>query len=266
MPEMVPHCGCRFQVHRRAEKAFLDHHNIVVRLRNAVLLQGVRCDGRSHGGCQMNCLMFWKDAWLRPVAVGEQTANGAFPCESAVAQLPTWKDDKYRCQATELINCGSILPWWDFRQYASDYSAREMGLGDWTGMLTLLIANKLRRACGLKEQGVLVGHAERTANDGIGLKAGDSVQVKSRKEIQSTLDRSGRNRGLGFSPEMALLCNRQFRVLRRIERVIVEWSGELREIRNTVILDGATCTGMARRCCPRDCHHLWRECWLRRVG
>ena len=28
-----------------------------------------RCDGSAHGGCQASCLLFWKDAWLKPVSV-----------------------------------------------------------------------------------------------------------------------------------------------------------------------------------------------------
>jgi hypothetical protein len=140
-----------------------------------------------------------------------------------------------------------------------------MGIKEWTGMLALLVGNKLRRGCGLREHGLVIGCTAKTINASLGLQPGELVQVKSRREIETTLDSLGRNRGLGFSPEMAKFCDCRFRVLRRIERVIIEWSGELRQITNTVILDGATCTGMARRCCPRDCYHLWRESWLRRV-
>jgi hypothetical protein len=111
----------------------------------------------------------------------------------------------------------------------------------------------------------MLGQSERSVSASLNLQPGEWVRVKSRKEIEATLDNLGRNRGLGFPPEMVKLCNGRFRVLRRIERVIVEWTGEMRRIANTVILDGATCTGLARRGCPRDCHHLWRECWLERV-
>jgi hypothetical protein len=265
MPEMAQHCECRFQVYRRAEKTFLDRRNAVVRLKNTVLLVGVRCDGQSHGGCQVGCLVLWKDAWLRPVNVGKAVGGPIAPCERTIADLPTRNEDEFCCQATELINCGPILPWWDFRQYLRDYFAREMGIKDWVGMLTLLVGNKLRRACRLQERGQIIGRAETTINVSLGLQPGELVQVKSRKEIETTLDSLGRNRGLGFSPEMVKFCNCRFQVLRRVERIIVEWSRKLRQITNTVVLDGATCTGMARRGCPRDCHHLWRECWLRRV-
>jgi hypothetical protein len=262
MPEMVPYCGRRFQVYRRVEKIFLDRRNIVRRLKNTVLLAGIRCDGRSHGGCQMACLTLWKEGWLRPAdAASEPTA----PCRNAGPDLPTMTENRYCCQATELIHCTDRLSWWDFRQYVRDYYARKMSVRQWAGMVALLVCNKLRRACGVRECGLVIGRLEKTTNIGLDLQPGQWVQVKSRKEIEATLDTCGKNRGLGFAPEMVQFCNGRFRVLRRIEQVVLEWSGEMRQITGTVTLDGVTCTGMARRCCPRDCYHLWREVWLRRV-
>jgi len=264
MPEMVQYCGRRFQVYRRAEKVFLDGRNTVVRLENAVFLDGIRCDAQSHGGCQMGCLMFWKEAWLRPVDAGKITIAPIAPCSPHVA-IPTMKEGKYVCQATELASCGPGMPWWDFGQYVRDYVARKMSKREWIGMLASLACDKIRRACGLASRDVLVGHLAKTTDDSLCLQPGEWVQVKSREEIAATLDTLGRNRGLGFALAMTEFCNGRFRVLRRVERVIVEWSGEMRQITTTVVLDGVTCNGMARRCCPRDCHYLWREAWLRRV-
>jgi hypothetical protein len=39
----------------------------------------------------------------------------------------------------------------------------------------------------------------------------------------------------------------------------------MQPISDTVILEGVTCNGVSRRGCPRDCHQLWREAWLKRV-
>ena len=64
MPEMVPHCGRRFRVYRRAEKTCVEGIGIQ-RMRNTVFLEGLRCDGSAHDGCQRQCLMFWKEAWLK---------------------------------------------------------------------------------------------------------------------------------------------------------------------------------------------------------
>ena len=43
------------------------------RMRDAVHLTGARCDGSGHDGCQAACLLFWRTAWLRPVAPNAPT-------------------------------------------------------------------------------------------------------------------------------------------------------------------------------------------------
>ena len=100
----------------------------------------------------------------------------------------------------------------------------------------------------------------------LGLEPGELVEVKSRGEIQATLDSQGKNRGLSFTPEMARYCGERYRVAGRVEKMIVEWTGELRPLGNTVILEAVTCQGLFARHCPRSCYHLWREVWLKRVS
>src|SRR5512139_660367 len=68
MPQMFQYCGQRFMVRSRAYKTCdtVSGHYRGRRLRDAVHLD-IRCDGSAHGGCQANCLIFWKSAWLKPV-------------------------------------------------------------------------------------------------------------------------------------------------------------------------------------------------------
>lgn len=263
MPEMIPFCGRRFQVFRRAEKTFLDNRNVVIRLGGMVFLKDVRCSGQSHDGCQLGCLLFWRDAWLRPAAPGGTVA--AEPEGPVDGNLPTRRENAYTCQATELVHCGELLPRLDFGQFYRDYVARAMGVTEVAEMLTRPIRSRLRRVLGLKPRGVILGSEKPINSAPLKLQAGEWVQVKSPAGIAATLDTQGRNRGLGFSPDMSRYCGRRFRVLRPIERIILEWSGEMRQLTNTVILDGATCSGINCRSCPRDCYHLWRETWLERV-
>ena len=67
MPEMLRYCGKRFPVFASAHKT-CDTVNKTGgrRMRNAVHLEGLRCDGAAHGGCQAQCLLFFKEAWLEP--------------------------------------------------------------------------------------------------------------------------------------------------------------------------------------------------------
>jgi hypothetical protein len=144
MPEMFRYCGRRFRVYKRAHKTcdFVNKSGIR-KLPNAVHLEGLRCDGSAHGGCQAECMFFWKDAWLKRVnesAVAEPSPipeSGSEPCPSSRAaggcteqdvlaatrvagQEPYDPDPTYVCQATLLPQFTQPLAWWDFRQYLED--------------------------------------------------------------------------------------------------------------------------------------------------
>ena len=69
MPEMLRHCDRHYRVFRRIEKIHYYFGPVAPhlrRLRDSVLLEGLRCDGSGHGGCQAGCQLIWKEAWLVP--------------------------------------------------------------------------------------------------------------------------------------------------------------------------------------------------------
>jgi hypothetical protein len=100
----------------------------------------------------------------------------------------------------------------------------------------------------------------------LNLQPGDWVEVKSLKEIFATLDGDGKLGGLRFTPEMAKFCGKRFRVYKRLEKIIVEATGELRKIRTpTVLLEDVFCDGKAHGSCDRSCFCFWREAWLKRA-
>ena len=71
MPQMFKWCGQRFQVYKRAHKTCdtVTGDYVGRQLPNGIHLD-LRCDGQAYGGCQAACLIFWKEAWLRPVKQG----------------------------------------------------------------------------------------------------------------------------------------------------------------------------------------------------
>ena len=72
MPEMLQFCGRRFKVAKLALKLCdTITWTGMYRMRNTVHLEGSRCDGQAHGGCQAGCNVYWKEAWLRRVPAGE---------------------------------------------------------------------------------------------------------------------------------------------------------------------------------------------------
>lgn len=270
-PEMLQFCGQRFRVFRRAEKVFLDHHYYVARLDDTVLLDGPRCCGRAHGGCQMRCLLLWKEAWLKPAA---QETSPRGPAEGPAAEnaahaltqrLPVRNAARYCCQAAELAGAARRLAWWDARQYVRDVLFRELTAGQFFRMMGLGAYQKLRRVLGLAPRVAVRGTGARSPRQSLGLQPGEWVEVKSRSEIAATLDVDGKNRGLGFSADMAAFCGERRRVAGRVDRLVLEWSGEMRELADTVALENVLCDGLDKRGCPRACYHLWREIWLKRV-
>jgi len=73
MPEMLPFCGTRHQVFKRADKACdpTGDRWSLRRMTGTVLLAEPRCSGESHGGCETGCLLFWKEVWLKHLPAGD---------------------------------------------------------------------------------------------------------------------------------------------------------------------------------------------------
>lgn len=267
MPEMARYCGQRFKVFRRADKTCVEGFGIR-RLQGAVLLEGVRCDGAFHDGCQRGCLFFWKEAWLKPATAVSRNGAGQGNDSNAntAAALPTNNGDRFYCQSTELGDATTRLPWWDARQYARDLLTRDVSLRQFVLQMWLLGFGKFQKVLGMKELQTSGGQSARMPAEVLDLQPGDIVQVRSKAEIEATLDAEGKNRGLEFTPDMLKYCGQQYRVARRVERIILETTGEMRRIRNTVILEGCACKGLHARGCPRANFHYWREAWLAKVS
>lgn len=98
------------------------------------------------------------------------------------------------------------------------------------------------------------------------LQPGELVEVKPVEEILGTLDRNRRQQGLLWMTGMRRYCDRRYRVYRRVQRITLESNGELRNMKNTVLLEGVMCDGREFGGCDRSCFHFWREAWLRRVA
>jgi hypothetical protein len=152
MPEMFAFCGQRLRVYKRAHKTCDTVYEYRGRrMKDAVHLEGVRCNGQSHGGCEASCLIFWKTAWLRKLD-GEGVAahlsatlspcsvrnNGLHHCTAADVCAGTRKprtgdgadedQPSYVCQATQLPAATEPLPWWQPAQYVEDYTSGNVGL------------------------------------------------------------------------------------------------------------------------------------------
>jgi hypothetical protein len=283
MPEMLQYCGQRFRVYKSAHKTCDTIERYVIRrMNNAVHLEGLRCDGAAHGGCQAGCLIFWKDAWLRRVPDGRQTSvrptTGsvdtaelfAATTQTAFAKEPV----RYRCQATDLLKATTEVTRrdrFDPRFYIRDLTSGNVRAFDFIRFGLLAIVNSFLLRWREWRYPVLEGSAgSKTPSCNMNLQPGEIVQVRSKKEITQTLNSGLRNRGLGFDVEMVPYCeNGDFQVLRRVEQIINEKTGEMMRLPNPcIVLDNVVCSGNYshnRMFCPRAIYPYWREIWLRRV-
>jgi hypothetical protein len=294
MPEMLRHCGERFVVGKVAHK-LCDTVTAtgMRRMRDAVHLAGVRCDGAAHGGCQTGCLVYWKEAWLRRVATTIPATAGAGAAGAGAAGAGTTVTDlhaaarrapgpdgepRYACQATELRRAApEPLPLRALGQYVRDVRSGNAGVAAVLRALLVGLFNRfqalsarvlpppLRLRGGLR-WGFVRGTLTRTPTGRTGLQPGELVRVKPKAEIMKTLSTDLRNRGLGFEEEMARHCGREARVLRRVERCIDEGTGRLLHMQNPcIVLEGTVCEGAYNANCPRSIYAFWREIWLERV-
>jgi hypothetical protein len=291
MPEMLQFCGRRFRVDKLAVKLCDTIGSTgMYRMRNAVHLEGVRCDGQAHGGCQAGCLVYWKEAWLKRAAASghdrvEQARETAAPlCTRAALTAATRRgsaasgDERFSCQATELLRAAPTrVPPWDIGQYVLDVRSgnasllatiRALAIGlfnEYQDLSRRFLPRRLRIRGGMRLP-FLEGRLKKTPDGTLALLPGELVRIKSKQEIVSTLDVNNSTRGLSFDPEMWWYCGREARVLRRVDQLIDERTGELLRLkRSCIVLEGVTCRGAYHRCCPRADFPYWREVWLERV-
>ena len=154
MPEMLQYCGKRFRVYKSAHKSCdtIKDWMTMRGMTNAVHLEGLRCDGEAHGGCQAGCLLFWKVAWLKSVSGPELTADHpetplqthrearpvAASCDIDALARATHtpvlagqdSEEIFRCQATELVRATVPLKKWSLQPYVTDITSRNVRLRD----------------------------------------------------------------------------------------------------------------------------------------
>jgi len=301
MPEMFRFCGQRMKVYKRAHKTCDPVNGLGGRrMDDTVHLEGLRCDGAAHAGCQAGCLIFWKEAWLKrdsdtsPADV-VRTADGCTEQDvlaGTIASAPQAPQEEpiYVCQATRVSYATRPLEWWDIRQYIEDYTSGNVTLWQMLESLLFVIYHNVasaglgigsamrwvydvfQKARGGVPYPLRVGRVpkgQRTPSAKLDLQPGELVRVKSYDEILETLDETWRNRGMHFDAEMVPYCDQTFRVLARVEKIIDEKTGKMLRLKNdAIILENVVCQAFYARCrkfCPRSYYQYCREIWLERV-
>jgi hypothetical protein len=282
MPEMLAYVGRRYTVTRRVDKIC----NTVDtsggrRMRGTVYIGDLRCSGSGHGGCQAECKLYWKEAWLRRVdggseSLGASAADMARLRDIAAAGTRTVRDidgsrcETWRCQATDALEASEPLRVVDLRQYWRELTNGNFGLLRFARIAIRGFLMEVAFRFGLLKALPLHGPTDQPpAAAPLRLETGDVVQVRAPKEIAATLDRCGFNRGLSFDREMLPYCGRTFRVRSRARKIIDDKTGRMLTLpKDCIVLDGVVCSGersVYRTFCPREIYPFWRESWLRKV-
>lgn len=101
----------------------------------------------------------------------------------------------------------------------------------------------------------------------IQLKAGDWVRIRSREEIQKTLNRWNRLKGCAFMEEMWKYCGTTQQVRKPVRVFLDERNYLARRSNNIVILENVICEGTIDfGQCDRSCFFFWREEWLEKTS
>lgn len=302
MPEMLQYCGKQFRVFKSAHKTCDSVYYKDGRIMDdVVFLEDLRCDGSGHGGCEARCLIFFKLAWLKPVApqrdwklpnvtvVGKQRDEAWL---RATAERKNAEGETiYRCQATEHLNATRIFKPFDLSIFVADLRSRNVTIRELSRGLLLLVIWHIHRNAkvgwrfwhwlytslhsffyGTAESPHISGtipKGARTPEARINLQEGELVRVRSLKEIQPTLNFANRNRGLSFNPEMSVFSGATFKVERRVTRIVDEKTGRMLDMKGPcIMLEGVRC--MARYhpealLCPKRIPQYFREAWLERL-
>jgi len=266
MPEMARFCGHRFQVHRRVDKVWEYAHGTGLRgVRDAVLLKTLRCGGESHGGCQAACQLIWKEAWLRPPTahVSKAAEAGHPPDLDARTHVSVDGDRRYVCQMTEIIRASTPISPRDLRHYWRDLTTGNVRLVPLLVALSIRMFNAMNwRLRGVPWPVLASLESDSSPHEELGLRPGDLVRVKSKHEIEATLNRKLRNRGLEFGTDMLFCCGGSYRVAARVDRIVDERTGELLVFKTpSIVLEGANANG-GTVLTPQNEYFFWREIWL----
>ena len=261
--EMAAFCGRRAWVFRGVDKIYdYGRSKKLRRLRDAVLLGGLRCDGSAHGGCQASCYLLWKKAWLKPIedAAAWPVAQGPGRAPERIPPPP-----RYTCQYTQLVAASAPLNAGDLRQDLRPLLVGNVTVSAFCVSVLTWLFNAVQMARGgsgypARRRGA------RTANSPVtnGLIPGDRVRVLGRGEITATLDARGRHRGLWFDDDMIKHCGRRHTVLKRVERIIDDVSGQMLEMKTPCfVLADVDASGEFWRFCAQHEYPFWRDAWLR---
>lgn len=286
MPEMLAFCGQELPVWSRADKTCDTLQSTGNRrMDKTVHLVGARCTGSAHGGCQAQCMLFWREEWLewpdepgKPISAPAREGESGVSEESLVAatRATPGEEGTYRCQATEHFRASSPIPLRHYVQYLHDIQIRNVTVWmAFRGLLFIALNRYQRLSKRILPSWMLIrdgrnfpllvptGTGERLP--AVEYQPGDLVEIRSKDEIMATLGPDQRNRNMHFDEEMLPYCGRRARVVGKVTRILDETTGKMVKLSDCYVLEDVVCLGLYKRFCQRAITPYWRSGWLRKV-
>jgi hypothetical protein len=280
MPEMLKYAGREFPVQASAHKT-CDGAAETRQMDNTVHLDGLRCDGSAHGGCQAGCLLFWREEWLSPATETQPHATSTTADAQAILTANTRTtngsgESVYRCQATDIHQASRPLSKYNPRQYVRDLTSGNVTLRVLLVGLSVFVFKKYQtmtqrffprwlRIRGGQPYPFYQGTGTGARTPVVDVSPRQLVEVRNKVEIMSTLSPENRNRSMWFDSEMIPFCGTRARVDRHVQRIIDESTGKMIKLGDCVVLDNVVCQGIYHRFCQREIPLYWRSAWLRPI-
>jgi hypothetical protein len=275
MPEMIGFCGKRFRVLNQARKAcvevrpqgpFIDMREF--HGHTVWVIEGLRCTGVDHDGCQRGCLYYWKSAWLRKVEAGGSVLQVSQVSDGLLRQRLKSKaaPDRYFCQSTELVKATKPLSVRGRLQLCvKDIGSGNVGVAKMIEMIVRPVFWKMVEK--FIRPRYVQGALKQTPLIKLDLTRGEIVQIRPAEEIKATLNRKGCNRGLRYDIGLNELCGTRHQVRERLDKIIVESTGQMVQLQGTVTLEDTTCLCYMNALggCTRQDLVYWREAWLKPI-
>ena len=276
MPEMEAFYGRRARVFRRVDKIFdWITTSGLRRMSDTVILEGLRCDGCDHGGCQADCPILWKEAWLHRVSTKEEARVAGAAGSSIKMDLRQFttridaetSETRFVCQLSRLPKASTPTPWNHPPNILRELFSGNVRICPFLTFIAIFAFNGVqRRIRGARFPVLAHSTLQTTPHAVLDIQPGELVRIKTKREIEQTLNSQFKNRGLWFDKEMTRFCGGKYKVLARVDRQIDERTGKMIKIGTPCItLEGVTATGEYFEFAPLDERIYWREIWLERV-
>lgn len=243
-------CGRNAKILKVVRHLFDEHKSKLYRSNIPLyILDKTICHGRTDifpKQCDRSCFLLWHEDWIDPM----QGKRGGSPA----ADVFQPEDGLTACQLLDLDKLGTISRIDEKLEFTRN-------------------SLKKIRKCVLEAKTRLTRSSSDSSNPQRAREGdvvpGDRVIVRSRKEIQSMLDKEEKLDGCRFMRGMYDHCGKTYRVLKNVDSFFDEARKKMVRARQLVILDGATCSGSQRlfvNTCDRNCFFFWHKAWLQKVG